>query len=102
MNITLDLSKSQLSKLRNGHGIRIGPAMFGKGVDMIIDPMTYYNMKNALMRSTFEYIEYINRIRIPVRAGGHAFWASAFAQNPPKTNKILENSQKASISPRRG
>jgi hypothetical protein len=40
MNITLDLSKSQLSKLKNGHGIRIGPAMFGKGVEMIIDPMT--------------------------------------------------------------
>ena len=34
------------------------------------------------MRSTFEYIEYINRIRNPVRAGGHALWASAFAQNP--------------------
>jgi hypothetical protein len=50
MNITLDLSKSQLSKLRNGHGIRIGPAMFGKGVDMIIDPMTYNNMIKKLER----------------------------------------------------
>ena len=37
MNVSLDLSPGQLSKLRNGHGIRIGPAMFGKGVDMIID-----------------------------------------------------------------
>ena len=36
MNVSLNLSASQLSKLRNGHGIRIGPAMFGKGVDMII------------------------------------------------------------------
>ena len=50
MNITLDLSKSQLSKLRNGHGIRIGPAMFGKGVEMIIDPMTYNNMVKKLER----------------------------------------------------
>jgi len=50
MNITLDLSKSQLSKLRNGHGIRIGPAMFGKGVDMIIDPMTFNNMMKKLER----------------------------------------------------
>jgi len=50
MNISLDLSKSQLSKLRNGHGIRIGPAMFGKGADMIIDPMTYNNMIKKLER----------------------------------------------------
>ena len=44
MNITLDLSKGQLSKLRNGHGIRITPTMLGSGVDLIIDPMTYHNM----------------------------------------------------------
>ena len=50
MNISLDLSKSQLSKLRNGHGIRIGPSMFGKGVDMIIDPMTFNNMMKKLER----------------------------------------------------
>jgi len=50
MNITLDLSAGQLSKLRNGHGIRISPAMFGKGVEMIIDPMTYNNMVKKLER----------------------------------------------------
>ncbi len=44
MNITLDLSKGQLSKLRNGHGIRISPTMLGSGVEMIIDPMTYHNI----------------------------------------------------------
>jgi len=48
MNITLDLSKTQLSKLRNGHGIRISPAMFGSGTDLIIDPMTYHNMAKKL------------------------------------------------------
>ena len=48
MNITLDLSKAQLSKLRNGHGIRINPTMFGSGVDLIIDPMTYHNMAKKL------------------------------------------------------
>lgn len=48
MNITLDLSKGQLSKLRNGHGVRITPAMVGSGVDMIVDPMTYHNMSKKL------------------------------------------------------
>jgi hypothetical protein len=48
MNVSLNLSPGQLSKLRNGHGIRIGPAMFGKGVDMIIDPMTFNNMMKKL------------------------------------------------------
>ena len=47
MNIALNLSASQLRNLRNGKGIRISPAMFGSGVDMIIDPMNYNNlMKN--------------------------------------------------------
>jgi hypothetical protein len=48
MNIALDLSKGQLSKLRNGHGIRINPTMFGSGVDLIVDPMTYHNMAKKL------------------------------------------------------
>ena len=48
MNITLDLSKGQLSKLRNGHGIRISPTMLGSGVEMIIDPMTYHNMAKKM------------------------------------------------------
>ena len=50
MNVSLDLSASQLSKLRNGHGIRVSRAMFGGGVDMIIDPMTYNNMMKKLER----------------------------------------------------
>ena len=48
MNITLDLSKGQLSKLRNGHGIRISPTMLGSGVEMIIDPMTYHNISKKM------------------------------------------------------
>jgi hypothetical protein len=49
MNITLDLSKGQLSKLRNdGHGIRINRTMLGSGVDLIIDPMTYHNMAKKM------------------------------------------------------
>jgi SepF-like predicted cell division protein (DUF552 family) len=48
MNITLDLSKGQLSKLRNGHGIRINPTMLGSGTDLIIDPMTYHNMSKKM------------------------------------------------------
>ena len=38
MNASLNLSPGKLSKLRNGHGIWISKAMFGSGVDMIIDP----------------------------------------------------------------
>jgi hypothetical protein len=41
MNVSLDLSKGQLSKLRNGHAVRNTPAFVGRGVDLIIDPMTY-------------------------------------------------------------
>ena len=48
MNITLDLSKGQLSKLRNGHGIRISPTMLGSGVEIIIDPMTYHNISKKM------------------------------------------------------
>jgi len=39
-----------LSKLRNGHGIRVSRAMFGSGVDMIIDTMTFNNMMKKLER----------------------------------------------------
>jgi hypothetical protein len=48
MNVSLDLSPGQLSKLRNGHGIRVSRAMFGGGVDMIIDPMTFNNLMKKL------------------------------------------------------
>ena len=48
MNITLDLSKGQLSKLRNGHGIRITPTMLGSDVDLIIGPMTYHNLAKKM------------------------------------------------------
>lgn len=48
MNITLDLSKGQLSKLRNGHGIRISPTMVGSGVDLIVDTMSFHHMMKKL------------------------------------------------------
>ena len=41
MNVSLDLSPAQLSKLRNFKGVRITPAMVGRGVDLIIDPLTF-------------------------------------------------------------
>jgi len=50
MNVSLNLSASQLSKLRNGKGIRISKAMFGSGVDMIIDPGNFHNMMKKLER----------------------------------------------------
>ena len=48
MNVSLDLSPAQLSKLRNFKGVRITPAMVGRGVDLIIDPMTFNNMAKKL------------------------------------------------------
>ena len=50
MNVSLNLSPGQLSKLRNGHGIRISRAMFGSGDDMIIDPGNFNNMMKKLER----------------------------------------------------
>ena len=50
MNIALNLSASQLQNLRSGKGIRISPAMFGSGVNMIIDPMNYNNLLKKLER----------------------------------------------------
>jgi len=50
MNIALNLSSAQLRNLRSGKGIRISPAMFGSGVDMIIDPMNYNNLLKKLER----------------------------------------------------
>jgi len=50
MNVSLDLSPTQLSKLRNGHGIRVSRAMFGSGVDMIIDTMTINNLLKKLKK----------------------------------------------------
>jgi len=50
MNIALNLSSAQLRNLRNGKGIRISSAMFGSGVDMIIDPMNYNNLLKKIER----------------------------------------------------
>ena len=49
--VKLDLSPAQMSKLRNGHNIRIKPTMVGKGVDIIIDPMTYNNMAQHFQKN---------------------------------------------------
>jgi hypothetical protein len=50
MNIALNLSSAQLRNLRNGKGIRTSPAMFGSGVDIVIDPMNYNNLLKKLER----------------------------------------------------
>jgi hypothetical protein len=50
MHITLDLSKGQLSKLRNGHGIIISPTVLGSGTDLIIDPLTYHNIEKHMKK----------------------------------------------------
>lgn len=48
MNVSLDLTKAQLSKLRNGHGIRINSKMVGSGMDLIVDPLNFNNMAKKL------------------------------------------------------
>ena len=48
MNIGLNLSSAQLRNLRNGKGIC--PAMFGSGVDMIVEPGNYHNLLKKLER----------------------------------------------------
>jgi len=39
--VHIKASPKQLSKLRNGHKVRINPAMEGEGVNLIIHPQTY-------------------------------------------------------------
>jgi hypothetical protein len=57
MNISLDVSKGQLSKLRNGHGISLTPTMLGSGVEMIIDPMTYHNIEKHMKKGKGKVIK---------------------------------------------
>jgi len=43
-------SKNQLSKLKNGHNVRISPAMEGCGVNLMVSPETYALAKKAFMK----------------------------------------------------
>lgn len=40
-SLTISASDKQLSKLRNGHRVRIMPAIAGEGVNLIVDPARY-------------------------------------------------------------
>ena len=43
-------SKNQLSKLKNGHNVRISPAMEGCGMNLMVSPETYALAKKAFMK----------------------------------------------------
>ena len=62
--VKLKLSDGQKSKLRNGHSIRISPAMVGSGADLIVDPVNFHNLqkhlgknKGMIMKLTKEAID---------------------------------------------
>lgn len=43
-------SKNQMSKLKNGHNVRISPAMEGCGMNLMVSPETYALAKKAFMK----------------------------------------------------
>lgn len=49
-SVRIDASPKQLSKLRNGHKVRVKPAMEGKGFCMIVKPETYDYVSRAFGR----------------------------------------------------
>jgi hypothetical protein len=49
-SVRIDASPKQLSKLRNGHKVRVKPAMEGKGVCMVVRPETYNTITRAFGR----------------------------------------------------
>ena len=77
MNVSLNLSPGQLSKLRNGKGIRISRAMFGTGTHMIIDPMTFNNMMKKLERGKGAVISMSGREIEQNRMEGPGLFAGA-------------------------
>ena len=46
--IEVSVSPKQLSKLRNGHRVRVKPAMSGCGIEMMVHPDRYNLMSNAM------------------------------------------------------
>jgi hypothetical protein len=48
--IHIKASKNQLSKLKNGHNVRISQDLEGKGVNLMVEPSTYALAKKAFMK----------------------------------------------------
>jgi len=48
--INVKASKKQLSRLRNGHKVRVKPAMEGEGINLIVDPSTYRLMTKSFSK----------------------------------------------------
>jgi len=48
--INITASGKQLSKLRNGHKVRVRPAMEGEGIGVIVSPHTYNQLTNTFRK----------------------------------------------------
>jgi len=55
--IEISASPKQLSRLRNGHKVRVKSAMAGKGVNMIVDPSKFDTMSRAFTKGTAAQIQ---------------------------------------------
>lgn len=49
--VRIDASPKQLSKLRNGHNVRIKPAMEGEGFNLMIDPIKYRSVMKSFQKN---------------------------------------------------
>jgi hypothetical protein len=48
--VRIKASPKQLSKLRNGHKVKIAPSMSGEGINLIIDPAKYNHISRAFSK----------------------------------------------------
>lgn len=51
-SIRIDASPKQLSRLRNGHNVRVKPAIAGMGFNMIVDPAKFDSMSRAFTKGS--------------------------------------------------
>lgn len=49
--VKMQVSPKQLSRLRNGHKVRVKPPMEGKGVDVIVDPANFSLLTRSFTRN---------------------------------------------------
>lgn len=49
--VKVGLSKKQMSKIRNGHRVRVKPAMHGEGINLIVNPHNYSIISRTFSRN---------------------------------------------------
>lgn len=55
--IAISASPKQMSRLRNGHRVRVSHAMEGKGVNLLVDPATFDQMTRSFTKGTASQIQ---------------------------------------------